>query len=120
VRKWIDLFEQEAGRQGADPSVLADVTQLVAHECAEANCEVEGVWLYGSRQTGSACEDSDYDILVVISGGEADEAQDALNNAAPDWIENAMISFVVVTTDNLHTDKTTVAFKAYSTGERLL
>jgi predicted nucleotidyltransferase len=40
---------------------------------AEYGADLHAVWLYGSRARGDAWEGSDVDLMVIASGGDAEE-----------------------------------------------
>ena len=48
---------------GTDATLLQRCKRAIADVVADAD-----VILYGSRARGDACEDSDYDILVIVNG----------------------------------------------------
>ncbi|MCC6144736.1 MAG: nucleotidyltransferase domain-containing protein [Candidatus Hydrogenedentes bacterium] len=67
-----------------DTEILADIKEAVHQIDPDAE-----VYLYGSRARGDALDDSDWDVLVVLSNGQKAPKEDAIRSRLFDIALNA-------------------------------
>jgi predicted nucleotidyltransferase len=67
-----------------DTEILADIKDAVHRIDPDAE-----VYLYGSRARGDALDDSDWDVLVVLSNGQKVPKEDAIRSRLFDIALNA-------------------------------
>ncbi len=58
----------------ADEEALREIKRIVLEEAERLGIRVEKVILFGSRARGEAREDSDWDILVIVSDRASDKS----------------------------------------------
>ena len=61
-------------RDGVDGEILREIKRVIMEEAGKLGVRVEKVILFGSRARGEAREDSDWDILVVVSDKVSDRS----------------------------------------------